>query len=82
MTEPETCTLTAIYRGRQYIGRGTPKMDNSPFDEAVAVIALALPNGEYGDIIELDNAGCKAGTLRWDGEAWDYHPIGGRDRFF
>jgi hypothetical protein len=81
MTETETCTLTATYRGRQYIGTGTPAMDNSPFDEALAAIALALPNGEYGDIIELDNAG-PAGTLRWDGEARDYHPIGGTDRFF
>jgi hypothetical protein len=82
MTKTQTCTLTANYRDRQYVGTGTPETDNSAFDEAIAAIAFALPNGDYGDIVELDNLGAKAGTLRWDGEAWNYHPIGGTDRFF
>ena len=69
-----TYILTASYHDRDYRGAGNGETGDTPFNEAWQAIAKQLPAGEEGDVMDLDDAGCVGGSLKWDGEVWVYHP--------
>jgi hypothetical protein len=73
-TEPAEYTLTATYRGAEY--RAICNGEDDSFNAAWEAIAAQLPQGQPGDIVDLDDGGpgC-GGSLRWhDGGGWHFNP--------
>lgn len=81
----EPTILTATYRGREYRGEGVGDYDDEwpergaphpdAFNSAWESIAQQLPDGNFGDEVDLTSDGLfSAGRLEWLGDNWSYRP--------
>lgn len=66
--------MRAEYRCRTYTGIAPDANEEGAFNAAWEAIAAQLPDGEDDDVVDLGDAGCVGGSLRWLGGAWAYDP--------